>query len=169
MTRRSRRAVLFVAAIVVAAVLGAGLFVVWLNLPKEPRIVTNDRLMTITTVRLDELDAQLTDLAPIPGTQPPARGRPGCGSDSGEVFQPATTRTWKTRPNENRIAAAALVEALVGKGWNPRGEPDAFGTYELTLDRGDWSARAVVAPLDVDELYLRAQVVGTDPCHGESR
>jgi hypothetical protein len=126
-------------------------------------------LQELTMTRLDELDAHFAELGPVPGTGPPTIGRSRCGSDSGDVFQPATRRSWRTRPNENWIAAAALVDALRARGWNQAGGRDRFGNYELTLDRGEWAARAVVTPLEYDQLYLSAQVVGASPCHGVAR
>lgn len=136
----------------------------------EPDVETDSALMEQTEDRLRQMVSEL-QLLPTPVN---AKARDaeqhGCGTDSGDVFQPWALRAWEVTPSTAAAAAAAVAEALRAKGWTGPSSPDRFGQYVMSAERGEWSAGGVVMPtFDQDEVFVEVRVRGAEPCRLASR
>lgn|GEM_PF-5452604 len=137
----------------------------WVQIPKEPRFETDGKLMEQTTGHLREIEADLRAL-PVPaGTIDKGTRQVGCGTDSGDLFQPAAVRHWRVMASDVRPATDAVAKAMLARGWTGSTSPDQVDSYHLTADRGTWSAGATIGGASDDDLvYVEVTIKDALPC-----
>lgn len=121
--------------------------------------------MEQTRVHLREVEVELRGL-PLPaGATDEGTKQVGCGTDSGDVFQPAAVRHWRVRASEAGPVAAAVAEAMLTRGWTGPAAPNQFGSYYLAAEHDTWAARAVVGDsYDRDLVYVEVTIKDAQPC-----
>jgi len=136
---------------------------VWLQIPEEPRFETDSELMAQTVAYLRDVQVELRDL-PLPaGATATTTKQVGCGTDSGDVFQPAAVRHWKVRASDAGTVAAAVAEAMLERGWKGSATPNEFGSYYIAAEHDTWAARAVVGE-SRDLVYVEVTIKDAHPC-----
>ena len=174
--RRRKGRIIAVVVIVLAAFSIAGFFALpWIErtleaqLLIEPDVETDNALMEQTKERLRQVVSELQSLPTPANAKERDAEQHGCGTDSGDVFQPWAVRVWEVTPSTAAAAAAVIAEALRAKGWTGPSSPDQFGQYGMSSERGEWSAGGVVMPtFDQDEVFVQVRVRDAEPCRLES-
>lgn len=181
LNRRRVRLLALSTAILIASAVGAA----WLLLSDGigvDEIGVDEAEMALTKDRLGTLARGFDSVNDAPNARGRAANVEGCGTDSGDLFQPYAHREWQVSNHDVDTVAMDVVRRLAELGWRNTPElspnrhpdfpvpsepltPDRFGDFTLSFEASGWSATAKVGPsFEKDSVFVWAWIKDATPC-----
>lgn len=142
-------------------------FVQDVGIATDQDIVVDDEAMGTTVDHLAQVGAMVDALPSYPDTESgPATQRP-CSTDSGDLFQPAVSRSWALTAG---VSADALVESiavdLADAGWTVPAAVNGSHRQPVTFDARDgWSAvGSLFFTYEEDAVVIEVSISDEHPC-----